>query len=219
MHYGQIRKQGVKQVNVKVFAAVAAGLLSAPAFATPITLDFEGATSFSSVNDFYNGGTDGAGASGSNYGIAFGGDALALSNDALGPYFSNAPTAGTVLNPVGNNAALNSFNGFTGQASFFYSASNATSVSIFSGLDGTGSMLGTFSLLANSQNGCSDTAFCNWDLASINFDGVAKSIQFGSAAGVAGFDNVSVTPVPLPAAAWLMLSGLGGMGLFRRKTR
>jgi hypothetical protein len=204
-------------VNVKVFAAVAAGLLSAPAFATPITLDFEGATSFSSVNDFYNGGTDSAGAAGSNYGIAFGGDALALSNDALGPYFSNAPTAGTVLNPVGSNAALNSFNGFTGQASFFYSASDATSVSIFSGLDGTGSVLGTFSLFANSQNGCSDTAFCNWDLASINFDGIAKSIQFGSAAGIAGFDNVSVTSVPLPAAAWLMLSGLGGIGLFRRK--
>ena len=204
-------------MNVKLLAAVAAGLLSAPAFSAPITLDFEGATSFASINDFYNGGTDSAGASGSNYEISFGADALALSNDELGPYFSNAPSAGSVLNPVGSNAALNSTTGFTGQASFFYSASDAASVNIFSGLDGTGSLLGTFSLFANSQHGCSDTAFCNWDLASINFDGVAKSIQFGSAAGVAGFDNVSVTPVPLPAAAWLMLSGLGGFGLFRRK--
>jgi hypothetical protein len=30
-------------------------------------------------------------------------------------------------------------------------------------------------------------------------------------------DNVSVAPVPLPAAAWFLISGLLGLGVFRRK--
>jgi hypothetical protein len=195
-----------------------AGLLCAsPVFSATITLDFEGATSFASLNNFYNGGTDSAGASGANVGIAFGGDALALSNDALGPYYSNSPTPGTVLAPVGSDAALNSSAGFFGTASFYYSSAEAASVGIYSGLNGTGTLLGTFALLANAQTGCTDTAFCHWDLASLSFSGIAQSIQFGSAANIAGFDNVSVVPVPVPATLWLLISGLGGFGAFVRR--
>jgi hypothetical protein len=47
------------------------------------------------------------------------------------------------------------------------------------------------------------------------------SIQFGIPAGglAAGFDNVTVAPAPLPAAAWLMLSALGGVGAWARRKR
>lgn len=207
-------------MNFKLISVLAAGLLSAaPAFSTPITLDFEGASSFSSIDGFYNGGTDSSGASGANVGVLFGGDALALQNDVLGPYFSNAPTAGTVMAPVGADATLNSSAGFSGTASFFYSSSAATSVSVFSGLNGTGSLLGTFNLLSNAQNGCSDTAFCHWDEASLNFGGVAQSILFGNAASVAAFDNVSIAPVPLPAAIWLLGSSLIGLGGIARRRK
>jgi hypothetical protein len=205
-------------MNFKLIAALTAGLLSAaPAFSDPIILTFEGATSFASVGNFYGGGTDSAGASGVNYGVSFGGDALALQNDALGPYFSNAPTPGTIMGPVGTDAALNVTVGFTGSASFYYSATEATSVGIYSGLNGTGSLLGMFSLIANATTGCSDSPFCHWDLLSVGFSGTAQSIQFGTAAGVAGFDNVSVAPVPLPGALWLMLSGFGSFWAFARR--
>jgi hypothetical protein len=206
-------------MKFKLLAALTTGLLSAPAFSTPITLDFEGATSFASIDGFYSGGTDGGGVSGANLGVSFGGDALAISNDALGSYYSNAPTPGTVMAPVGSSSTMNVATGFSGTASFYYSSTAATSVGIYSGLDGTGSLLGSFSLYANAQNGCSDSPYCFWQMATVDFAGIAQSIQFGDAANVAGFDDVKVTAVPAPAALWLMMSGLGGLGVFSRRKR
>lgn len=208
----------MRPVNYKLMAALAAGLLSAaPAFSGTVTLDFEGATSFSSIGGFYDGGTDSAGASGTNLGISFGPDALALSNDPTGPFFSNAPSPGTVMSAVGDAAAMNFGHGFVGQVSFYYSALENASVSLYSGLDGTGALLGTINLIANAQNGCADSPLCYWSLAMFDFAGIAQSIQFGGAQSVAAFDNVSVTPVPLPAAAWLMVSALGGLGMWSRR--
>jgi hypothetical protein len=52
--------------------------------------------------------------------------------------------------------------------------------------------------------------------------GTTQAIGFGQmTSGVTSpiIDNVTVSPVPLPAAAWLMVSGLGGLGVFARKKR
>ena len=48
-------------------------------------------------------------------------------------------------------------------------------------------------------------------------NGAFKSVT-GGEIGSPGIDT-AVTPVPLPASALLLLSGLGGAGLFRRKRR
>ena len=87
---------------------------------------------------------------------------------------------------------------------------------IYSDFNGEGTLLGTFVLAANAQNGCNNADFCNWDLVSLTFGGAAKSIQFGTALG-AGFDNISVNAVPLPAAAWLLVSALAGFGAVMRR--
>ena len=204
----QIRGRNVK---LKLMSALAASLLAAaPAFS--FTLDFQGAGDYNFIQDYYNGGTNDAGASGTNYGVSFGSDALIVTNNDDFTYYSNAPSAG-VLSAVGADAALNVASGFSGDVSFWYSSAEDTTVSVFSGLNGAGTLLATFALLANANDGCSDTAYCHWDFKSLNLAGVGQSIQFGSAVG-AGFDEVSVSEVPLPApaAAWLMLSGLGGLG-------
>jgi len=202
-------------VKLKLMSALAAGLLSAaPAFS--VTLDFQGAGDYNFVENYYNGGTNSGGASGVNYGISFGPDVLAVTNDDFFSYYSNAPTP-TVIGAVGSNAALNLATGFTGDVSFWYSSTAETTVSVFSGLNGGGSLLATFALGANAQACGPEVPYCNWEFTSQNIAGIGKSIQFGSAASVAGFDNVTINEVPLPAAAWLMLSGLGGLGVFSRR--
>jgi hypothetical protein len=56
--------------------------------------------------------------------------------------------------------------------------------------------------------------------ATLLFLAVADSI--GASTGNVGFLTVEVngaTPVPLPAAAWLMMFGLGGLGLLARRRK
>lgn len=197
----------------KLLSALVGGLLTtAPAFA--VTIDFQGAGDYNFIQEYYNGGTNDAGASGPSLGVTFGADALALTNDAAFTYYSNAPTPG-VMAAVGADAALNFATGFN-DVSFWYSSIADTTVSIFSGLNGTGALLGVIDLFTNAQKDCSDTAYCHWDLASLQFTGIAQSIQFGSSAGLAGFDNVAVS-VPEPSSAMLMLASLAGLGMLRRK--
>jgi hypothetical protein len=200
-------------MKISLAAVLAAGILSAgPASAALVT--FETPASFQSIDRHYDGGT------GAYLGIWFGLDALAVQNDELGPYFSNAPSPLGVMAPVGSLSTMNVAAGFAGVASLYYSATESAIVNIWSGYDGSGSLLGAFNLTNNAQNACSDSPFCNWGLASFDLgSNVARSITFGSAANIAGFDNVQVEVVPVPAALPLLAFGLAGMGAFMRRRK
>ena len=189
-----------------------------PALAQLVLVTFETPTSFASINTHYAGGTDSAGVSGANLGVSFGGDAVAVQNDALGPYFSNAPSVLGVMAPVGPDAFMNVPVGFT-DLSFFYSSNAAVvgGVKVWSGLGGTGTLLASLSLANNAQFRCSSAPFCRFDNLSTTFSGVARSVGFGDAANVAGFDNVSITAVPEPTTLVLMALGLAGVVGFARR--
>jgi hypothetical protein len=93
-----------------------------------------------------------------------------------------------------------------------------TTITAWSGLNGTGTQLASITLDPNSTNGgCTSSAYCFWSTASLAWGGLAQSIQFGDAALKGGFDDITVNPVPLPAAGWLLMSALGGIGAWRRK--
>jgi hypothetical protein len=190
---------------------------SVSAMAAPTTIDFEGTGSFSSISDFYNGGIDGVGNSGTNYGVAFSASAQSLANDELGPYFSNAPTPGSVMFVSDGTAFLNAAQGFYGAVSLYYSSTveALNAINIYSGLNGTGSVLGSFNLGANAQNGCSDTAYCHFDNVSVAFAGTGQSIGFSNTQ--AAYDNVSITPVPEPTGYALMALGLVAVGFVARR--
>lgn len=200
-------------------ATAALAAAAGSALAAPTVIDFEGVNSFGSINDYYNGGTDAAGHSGSNLGISFTPAAQGLSNDVLGPYYANAPTPGTVMFATDDSAFLNASQGFSGYVSFHYASSIAApnAINIYSGLNGTGTVLGSFSLNANASAGCSGAPFCNFEKTSVVFDGVGKSIGFGGNAGNVAFDNVVLTPVPEPSTYALMAFGLVAVGLYQRR--
>jgi hypothetical protein len=196
---------------MKLISIAAGSLLAATsAYAqTSTVLDFETPASFESIANFYE-----------SLGAVFTLDALALRNDELGPYFSNAPSPVGVMFAAGTDATMNVEAGFTDQISFSYSASQLvlSAVNVYSGLNGTGTLLASFNLEANAQMGCSDSPYCRFDRLSSSFGGVAQSVTFGASFGAAAFDNIAVTVVPEPASALLMALGVAGLLAARRRS-
>jgi len=188
--------------------AVLALFAAAPTLAAPLTIDFEDAPSFASIADHY-----------AAQGVSFGGGALGLQNDDLGPYFSNAPSPIGVMFTVDTDSAMNVAQGFSGLFAFSYASTAAASgaVSIWSGLNGTGDLLASFDLLGNSA-GCTSPGWCSFDALSGSLSRVAYSMTFGGDPTIA-FDNIALNTVPEPASLLLVSLGLAGLTAQARRRR
>ena len=211
----------------------AAGIVCAmgSAHAATVVLDFEGVNAtypsgYAQVLDFYNGGTSSDGTSGTNYGVQFTDNARAICLNTPGVVCSNTSRGG--LAPGSEKGALFWLNGpetymnyaagFDTGFSFYYTAPYyGGSVSVYDGLNGTGTLLATLNLgLTPSTCDSSYSAgYCPFIAAGVAFAGVAKSISFAGTANYIVFDDVtfgSVTPgVPEPTT--YAMFGLGLLGL------
>ncbi len=194
--------------------ALALGLAS-PAFAaTPLSIDFEknwaNNTPEAEINDTYLA-----------QGVSFTNVLGVSNNDGLGSlangdYYAGAPSplgvAFAQLDGVTNTAAyMNVAAGVTGGLSFFYStpADAPVAIKAYSGLNGTGTLLGTVNLSANSAD------YSSWNQAVLSFSGTAKSFDLTGTANLVGLDNIAA--VPEPSSLALLLAG--GALVFARRRR
>jgi hypothetical protein len=201
----------------KAFAAacLAAGAISAaPTAVHAQLLTFEGLGNTQAVGNYYNGGAGG------NDGISFGADSLALISDADGGTgnFSGNPSGDTVIFfESGAADEMDVAAGFTNGLSFYYASSQAGTVNIYSGLDGTGTLLASLALAATA------TPYTVWDQIGVSFAGTAESVEFGGSANYIAFDNISVganlAAIPEPASIALLGAGLAGLIVTSRRTR
>jgi hypothetical protein len=186
-------------------AAVLALLAAAPALASAsnFVVDFERNWDYTNggVDAYYNGGSAADGSTGSNVGVSFAG-VSGLSNDLDFTYYANAPTLQGVAYVFGP-AFMNVAGGVDSALSFYYSSPEAIvgAVRAWSGLNGTGSLLGSFDLAANSS-----TLYDTWSNATFNFSGTALSFDLTPLTSIAALDNISA--VPEPGSAALLLAGV-----------
>lgn len=217
--------------NLLAIAVATFGMASVTEAAVTV-LTFEGIGNTASINDFYNGGTDSAGNSGTNYGINFSSASLGLiDSDAGGTgNFANEPSASTIaFFQSGSAATMNVAAGFDTGFSFYYTAFQDAFVTVYSGLNSTGTILATLPLLTNfNSGGCVGDPTgqaCHWDAVGVSFLGTAHSVDFGGVANQAGFDNITLgsnTPgsgTPEPATWALMIGGFGLVGAAARRRR
>jgi hypothetical protein len=211
--------------SVKMFRALV--LVSAIAFANGssaavIGLTFEGLQDFEPIANFYNGGFGGNGSGpGPSYGITFSNAVGWIDSDNGGTgNFGGEPSPSTALWFIPAqmppfSEIMNVPAGFNTGFSFFYSSPFLVDSSnyvfrIFDGLDGTGTVLSSFTLPQTPNTGAPDPtgAFSPFLPFGVTFAGTARSVEF-AAFGEMTFDNVTLgSSAPIPEPSSLMLAGL-----------
>jgi PEP-CTERM motif len=214
-----------------LFAAVVSLFAAQAALAGVTVLTFDPLGDQEPVLNYYAGGFGGFGTGpGPNYGVTFESNALALTSEDVGGSgnFTNEPSAPNILFFLtGTGDVMDVPSGITTGFSFFYSGNVAEGngvVDIYSGLDGTGTLLSSFVVNTSLTPLCSSGPnYCVWEPDGVSFSGTAESVVFGGSANFIGWDDITLgssSPgTPEPTTLLLLGSGLAGVATKLRRSR
>ena len=124
--------------------------------------------------------------------------------------FNQTPTGGAALFFNGATGYMNVSGGFANGVNFYYVAGAAGTVTVWSGTNGTGTVLATINLAVNggSGSGCPGyPTLCNWTSVGLGFAGTGSSITFSGPANQLGFTDITIgstrAAVPEPSSLTL----------------
>ena len=226
----------------RVLQLVALGaVLTFTAMADDIVLDFEGIPNGDVVGNYFNGEVDGNGnGPGPSDGVTFSLNAQAYVSDDVvgngnGGAFGGDPIGDEALTSLaGSVFTMDVAAGFTTGFSFYYSSpfdAISDAITIYSGLDGGGSLLATISLgdtgngnaLGNPACPNSWDTFCPFFPIGTDFSGTAESVEFTGTALSVAFDDFTLgSDIPAtsePGALKMLGLGLACLLAVSRRRR
>jgi hypothetical protein len=160
------------------------------------------------INQFYDGGTGSLGSGpGPNYGLQFTSNAQAIvsaSKGGSGNFIGDPGGLPVMFFQTGNNITMTATNGLQTALWFYYSALQAGSVTVYSGANGTGTILASVTLPVNNS-GCNTYKLCVWTVVGVPLTAPAGSVRF---AGVADYLAIATIHMGqnIPAAMDLVSS-------------
>lgn len=239
-------RRGPKRGGLTQALAMALLLVAGPVSkAGVITLDFVGIDSYPDASDvlienYYDGGAASDGNVGPNYGVTFSSGATLLClNTASDPTCSNTSMGGQGLADSQDwamyfpttNPTMDVSGGFTSGFSMVYSNPNGATVGVqvWSGLDGTGTLLASASLAQTTAgtdvSGCYDALYCPFADFSLAFSGTGESIVFTGTANQSVYNDITFGSTvvggtaPEPGSGLLLAGGLAICGFVLRRSR
>jgi hypothetical protein len=192
-------------------------------------LNFGGLGDMQTVGNFYNGGGL---SSTPNYGITFSSNFFGLKSFYQGGSgnFATTPTTTAAIfiyGPTGSPATgvMNVGPGFTTGLNFYFTAgftgNQTATVTIWSGANGTGSVLATITL-GNNNGACSGfPSYCTWSNIGTSFSGTAHSVTFTGPANELGLADITIggKGTAIPESSSMYLLGIGLMAISVSKPR
>jgi len=208
--------------RISLGVALASLTLVTSAGAAIVQMTFEGLQDNEQVGGFYNGGAGGFGStSAQNWGFTFSANARALIDADQGGTgsFGNEPSPSTIMYFTGGSSiTINRADGFQGVYRYYASFAQSASWAVYSGTNGTGSLLASGSLVSTGAGNGDPTGgnYAEWrsfgQFLAAGTDG--RSLVLTGVANEIAFDNLTFT-VPAPGA--LALLGVVGVASSRRR--